>query len=585
MRRILHYLSRKQWLMIGLIVSLIIVQVWLDLKIPELITRITALVQTPVSLVSDIWQTGAIMMLAAFGSLVSAIVIGFLAARIGARFAQRLRSLLFNQVESFSMQEINRFSTASLITRSTNDITQVLMIIVMGVQVLIKAPIMAVWAISKIYDQGREWTLVTAIGVLVVFVLVGLLILFVMPKVRRMQILTDNITRVMRENLTGLKVVRAYNAVAYQTAKFEAANEELTDTQLFTTRSMSLMMPVMSTMMGGISVVIYWIGARMIDSAAAADKLPIFSNMVVFSNYAMQVIMSFMMLSMIFIMYPRASVSASRINEVLDTEAEILDGPYREPVPGHEGEIEFRDVGFKYPDASEYVLCEISFQAKPGETVAFIGSTGSGKSTLLNLIPRFFDASEGEVLVGGRNVKDYTHRGLLNQMGYVPQRAVLFSGSVASNIAYGDNGRADFEFDIEQALSVAQAKDFVDKMDGGVDAPIARGGTNVSGGQKQRLSIARAIARKPDIYLFDDTFSALDYQTDAKLRSELKRVTGDVTTLIVAQRIGTIMGADQIIVLDEGRIVGRGKHRELLRDCRVYQEIAASQLSEEELAA
>lgn len=584
MGKILRYLTNKQRLMISLIIGLITAQVWLDLKIPELISRITQLVQTPGSRVSDIWQIGAIMMLAAFGSLASAITIVYLAAQIGARFAQRLRSLLFNKVESLSMQEINRFSTASLITRSTNDITQVLMIIVMGVQLLIKAPIMAVWAISKIYDKGREWTLVTGVGVLIVFIMVGLLIIFVMPKFRRMQILTDNITRVMRENLTGLKVVRAYNAVAYQTDKFEAANHELTSTQLFTTRSMSIMMPLMSTMMGGISVVIYWIGAQMIDAAATAQKLPIFSNMVVFSNYAIQVIMSFMMLSMILIMYPRASVSATRINQVLDTEAEIIDGVEQKPLPGHEGTIEFKDVGFKYPDASEYVLCEINFTAERGETIAFIGSTGSGKSTLINLIPRFFDVTEGEVLVGGRNVKDYVHGDLLGQIGYVSQRAVLFSGTVASNIAFGETTRPDGSFDIEQALEVAQAKDFVDRMEGGIDAAISRGGTNISGGQKQRISIARAIARKPDIYIFDDTFSALDYRTDARLRAELNRVTDDVTTLIVAQRIGTIMGADKIIVLDEGRIVGQGTHQELLRDCQVYQEIAASQLSEEELS-
>jgi len=535
---------------------------------------------------SDIWRNGAYMLLCALGSLASAIAVGYLAARIAAAFSQRLRSLLFNKVESFSMEEINRFSTSSLITRSTNDITQVQMLIVMGLQLVIKAPITAVWAITKISGKGLEWSVVTGIAVLIIMAVVTLLMIFVMPKFKKMQTLTDNITRVTRENLMGLRVVRAYNAEDFQENKFEAANKELTDTQLFTTRAMTFMMPVMSIIMSGISLAIYWIGAYLIDAAGAMDRLTIFSDMVVFTSYAMQVIMSFMMLVMIFIMLPRASVSAKRINEVLDTHPQIKDGIKTEGTPGITGEIEFRNVGFRYPDAAEAVLENINFTAKKGETVAFIGSTGSGKSTLINLVPRFFDVTEGEVLIDGVNVKDYKLESLLNKVGYVPQRAVLFMGTVESNIAYGDNGSEGYSIDeVKRAVQIAQGTDFVEKMDGGYNANVAQGGTNISGGQKQRLAIARAVCRKPEIYIFDDSFSALDYKTDRVLRSALKQETAGVTSLIVAQRIGTIIDADQIIVLDEGRIVGKGTHKDLLRDCAVYKEIAMSQLSEEELAS
>jgi len=410
--------------------------------------------------------------------------------------------------------------------------------------------------------------------------------IFVMPKFKKMQTLTDNVTRVTRENLLGLRVVRAYNAEGYQEDKFEGANDELTGTQLFTNRAMAVMMPMMTVIMSGLPLVIYWIGAYLIDAAAAPDKLPIFSDMVVFSQYAMMVIMSFMMLVMMFVMLPRASVSAKRINEVLDTEPTILDGEATEGKPGMAGEVEFRNVSFKYPDAAEAVLEDISFTAKKGETVAFIGSTGSGKSTLINLVPRFFDATEGEILVDGVNVRDYQLEALYNKIGYVPQRAVLFKGTVESNVAYGDNGGEGFtEDEVQKAVQIAQGAEFVEKMEGGYGADIAQGGTNVSGGQKQRLAIARAVCRKPEIYIFDDSFSALDYKTDRVLRSVLKKETAGVTSLIVAQRIGTIMDADQIIVLDEGRVVGRGTHKELLSGCEVYREIAMSQLSEEELAA
>ena len=586
MLKIFKYLKPKEWLMAGISLGFIVAQVWLDLKLPEYMSQVTKLTQTPGSAMGDIWLNGGYMLLCALGSLAAAITVGYFAAKIGASFSQRLRSLLFNKVDSFSIEEINRFSTSSLITRSTNDITQVQMLVVMALQLIIKAPIMAVWAITKVAGKGFEWSLVTGAGVLIVLLMVVLLMIFVVPKFKKMQQLTDNITRVTRENLTGLRVVRAYNAEGYQEDKFDTANKELTGTQLFTNRAMAIMMPVMTVMMSGLSLAIYWIGAYLIDAAGATDKLTIFSNMVVFSQYSMQVIMAFMMLVMMFIMLPRASVSAKRINEVLDTEPRVLDGGETEGKPGVVGELEFRSVSFKYPDAAEPVLEDISFTAKRGETVAFIGSTGSGKSTLINLVPRFFDATDGEILIDGVNVRDYKQESLFNKIGYVPQKAVLFKGTVESNVAYGDNGGEDYGIDeVKKAVQIAQGSDFVEKMDGGYEASIAQGGTNVSGGQKQRLAIARAVCRKPEIYIFDDSFSALDYKTDRVLRSVLKKETAGVTSLIVAQRIGTIMDADQIIVLDEGKIVGKGTHKDLLRDCIVYKEIAMSQLSEEELVS
>lgn len=586
MLRIFKYLKPKEWLMAGASLVFIIVQIWLDLKLPDFMSEVTRLTQSPDSAMSDIWLNGGYMLLCALGSLVAAIIVGYFAAKIAAVFSQRLRSLLYNKVESFSMEEINRFSTSSLITRSTNDITQVQTLIVMGLQLIIKAPITAGWAITKIAGKGFEWSIVTGVGVLIVLIMVTFLMIFAMPKFKKMQILTDNITRVTRENLTGLRVVRAYNAEDYQESKFETANEELTNTQLFTNRAMAVMMPVMTVIMSGLSLAIYWIGAYLIDAAGAMDKLTIFSNMVVFSSYAMQVIMSFMMLVMIFIMLPRASVSAKRINEVLDTDPQILDGDRTAGEPGVVGEVEFRSVSFKYPDAAESVLDNISFTAKRGETVAFIGSTGSGKSTLINLVPRFFDVTKGEVLIDGVNVKDYKLESLLNKIGYVPQKAVLFKGTVSSNVGYGDNGMDDFaEDEVKWAVGIAQGAEFVEKMDGQYEALISQGGTNISGGQKQRLAIARAVCRRPEIYIFDDSFSALDYKTDRILRNVLKQQTAGVTSLIVAQRIGTIMDADQIIVLDEGKIVGKGTHKELLRNCAVYKEIAMSQLSEEELVS
>ena len=584
MLSILKRLKKAEWLQVFASLIFIVAQVWLDLKLPDYMSEITRLTQVPGSEMADIWAAGAKMLVCALGSLVSAVAVGFFAARIAASFSQRLRSLLFSKVDSFSMEEINRFSTDSLITRSTNDITQVQMLITMGLQMLIKAPIMVVWAITKIAGKGYEWTVATGVAVGIMVVVIGTIMMFIMPKFKKMQSLTDSLNRVTRENLTGLRVVRAYNAENYQEEKFEQANQELTATQLYTNRGMAIMMPMMTTLMSGLSLAIYWIGANLINAAQAMDRLTIFSNMVVFSSYAVQVIMSFMMLVMIFILLPRASVSAKRINEVLETKPVIIDGDKKEGEMGAQGTIEFKNVSFQYPGAADCVLENISFQAGKGETVAFIGSTGSGKSTLISLIPRFYDATEGEILVDGVNVKDYTQEALHNKIGYVPQKAVMFRGTVSSNVAFGDNGKKKpLPEEIKSAVRTAQGSEFVENMEHQYEAEIAQGGTNVSGGQKQRLAIARAVCRKPEIYIFDDSFSALDYKTDRVLRSALKKESQGATSLIVAQRIGTIMDADQIIVLDEGKIVGKGTHRELLQTCSVYREIAMSQLSQEEL--
>lgn len=584
MIKILKHLNKSEWLQVFASLIFIVAQVWLDLKLPDYMSEITRLTQVPGSEMIDIWAAGAKMLVCALGSLVSAVAVGFFAARIAASFSQRLRSLLFSKVDSFSMEEINRFSTDSLITRSTNDITQVQMLITMGLQMLIKAPIMVVWAITKIAGKGYEWTVATGVAVGIMVVVIGTIMMFIMPKFKKMQSLTDNLNRVTRENLTGLRVVRAYNAEYYQEEKFEQANQELTATQLYTNRGMAIMMPMMTTLMSGLSLVIYWIGANLINAAQAVDRLTIFSNMVVFSSYAVQVIMSFMMLVMIFILLPRATVSAKRINEVLETKPVIMDGDKKDGEVGVQGTIEFKHVSFQYPGAADYVLENISFQAGKGETVAFIGSTGSGKSTLISLIPRFYDATEGEILVDGVNVKDYTQEALHNKIGYVPQKAVMFRGTVSSNVAFGDNGKKKpLPEEIKSAVRTAQGSEFVENMEHQYEAEIAQGGTNVSGGQKQRLAIARAVCRKPEIYIFDDSFSALDYKTDRVLRTALKKESQGATSLIVAQRIGTIMDADQIIVLDEGKIVGKGTHRELLQTCSVYREIAMSQLSQEEL--
>lgn len=584
MLKIFRYLKKKEFSMIALSFLLIVGQVWLDLKLPDYMSEITKLVQTEGSKMADIWLAGGKMLLCALGSVIMSVAVGFLASRVAAGFSQRLRSMLFRKVSDFSMEEINGFSTPSLITRSTNDVMQIQMLIAMGLQVMIKGPVTAVWAICKILGKSWQWTASTAAAVAFLFILISIVLVFAMPKFKQIQTYTDNLNRVTRENLTGIRVVRAYNAEKYQEKKFEKANEDLTHNHLFTMRIMAIMMPGMSLIMNGLPLAIYWIGAYLINKAEMMNKIDLFSDMVVFSSYAIMVVMAFTMMIMIFIIAPRAAVSARRINEVLDTKPKIVSGKADGKNSTQTGEIEFRNVAFKYPDAAGYVLKDISFKAGKGETVAFIGSTGSGKSTLINLIPRFYDVTEGEVLVDGINVKEYDLEALYNKLGYVSQKTVMFSGTVSSNVAYGDNGRRSFsENDIKNAVKLAQGTEFVEKMEGQYTAAISQGGSNVSGGQKQRLSIARAIYRDPEIFIFDDSFSALDYKTDRILRTELKKAVGDKTMIIVAQRIGTIKNADRIIVLDEGTIAGIGTHKELLKNCEVYKQIALSQLSKEEL--
>ena len=550
---------------------------------PDYMQQITVLVQTEGSKMKDILINGGYMLLCAFGSLLSSIFVGYLAANISATFSLKTRKKLFTKVESLPMQEVKKFQTSSLITRTTNDITQVEMLIAMGLQLLIKAPITAIWAITKILNKSVEWSIITAIAVAILLTVIICLMLIVMPRFKIVQKLTDKLNNVTRENLTGIRVVRAFNAEDYQEEKFNKVNNDLTSLQLFNQKCFSIMSPVMYLVMYFLTLSIYFVGATLIKDAMLADKLTLFGNMVVFSSYAMQIIMAFLMLAMIFMMLPRAQVSAKRINEVLDTEISIKDGNISSNKTKLKGCVEFKNVSFKYPDAEEYLLKDISFKANKGETVAFIGSTGSGKSTLINLIPRFYDVTDGEVLVDGINVKNYKEEFLHNKIAYVPQKAVMFDGTVSSNVSYGDNGKEISDKKIKEAIRVAQAEEFVLKMDDKYNTHIASGGTNVSGGQKQRLSIARAIAREPEIYIFDDSFSALDYKTDSVLRHELKKYTKDATSIIVAQRIGTIMNADTIIVLDNGEVAGMGTHKELLKNCEVYKEIALSQLSKEEL--
>ena len=565
--------------------AFVVVQVWLSLTMPDYMREITMLIQTPGSEMPEILSAGGMMLACALGSLAASVVTAVCAARIGTSFSANVRRLLFAKVQAFSMEEIGHFSTASLITRSTNDVTQVQMLIVLGLQMLIMAPIMAVWAICKIADKQWEWTMSTAaaVGVLLIVVLVALVL--ALPKFRKLQQLTDDLNRVTRENLTGLRVVRAYNAEDYQEHKFDLANDNLTRTQLFAQRTLAFLMPSIQLIMSGLSLAIYWIGAVLIDAANMVGKVSLFSDMMVFSQYAIQVVMSFMMLVMIFMLLPRAQVAAKRINEVLATEPAIHDGTRTEGAEGHAGEVVFKNVSFRYPDAEDSVIENISFTAKRGETIAFIGATGCGKSTVVNLIPRFYDASEGEVLVDGVNVREYTQQALRNKIGYVSQKAILFAGSVRDNINFGDNGRGPISGEmVKQAIATAQATEFIEQMEDGYDGRVSQGGDNFSGGQKQRLSIARAVARQPEIFIFDDSFSALDYKTDRTLRATLDRECGDATRFIVAQRIGTIRDADKIIVLDEGRIAGMGTHDELIKTCEVYQQIALSQLSKEELA-
>lgn len=585
MIKIFKNLKAKEWVLFSISLVFIVSQVWLDLKLPDYMSEITQLVQTPGSEMHDILVAGGYMLLCAIGSLATSFVTAAIAAKIAANFSARLRSGLFNKVQSFSMEEINNFSTASLVTRTTNDVNQVQMFIVMGLQMLIKAPIMAVWALMKIMDKSWEWTLSTGIAVLVLLIIVAICVTIALPKYRKIQQLTDNLNRIARENISGLRVIRAYNAERYQEEKFATANMELTNNNLYTNSVLASLMPSISLIMSSLTLAIYWVGAILINNADLPSRMGLFSDMIVFSSYAVQVVMAFMMLVMVFILLPRATVAAKRINEVFDTKPLINNGTLENSPVGISGEIEFKNVSFKYSDSDDYVLEDISFKAKRGETIAIIGATGCGKSTLVNLIPRFYDATEGEILVNGVNVKDYDQQALRNKLGYVSQKAVLFEGTVNSNVAFGDNGKtqADIHHVID-AVNIAQASEFVEEMEGSYEAHIAQGGTNLSGGQKQRLSIARAIARRPEVLIFDDSFSALDYKTDRKLRSVLKKETLGTTLLIVAQRIGTIKDADKIIVLEEGRIVGMGSHEELISNCEVYQEIAYSQLSKEELA-
>ncbi len=578
---ILKHLKAKEWALIVACTAFIVLQVWIDLEIPDYMYEITKLLQTG-GTVEQVMGEGWPMLGLALTSLGTALIIGYIAAYVATSLAKRVRSLQFQKVQSFSANEINKFSTASLITRATNDVTQVQMAVAIGLQVIVKAPIMAGWAIIKISGKSWQWTSATAVAIIVMLTLIGILMYFVIPRFKKIQWLTDDVNRNMRENLKGIRVIRAYNAEKYQEKKFEKANEDLTANNLFTGRAMSLLMPVMTSVIGLLSLSIYWIGAYLIDAATGIPaQVALFSDMIVYLAYAMQVVMGFMMLVIVFFILPRAMVSARRIDEIIDTEPSIKDGNI-DARPGN-GEIVFDKVSFRYPGAADYVLRDISFKADKGETIAFIGSTGSGKSTIVNLLLRSYDVTDGKVLVDGVDVRDYTQEALHQKMGYVPQKATLFSGTVFSNVAYGDMSSERTEADVKMAVAIAQGAEFVEAMDGGYNASIAQGGTNISGGQKQRLSIARAVCRRPEIYIFDDSFSALDYRTDRCLRSALKKETADVTSVIVAQRVGTILDADKIVVLDNGSVAGIGKHRELLDTCPVYREIVESQLTEEDM--
>lgn len=579
MIKLIKNFEKKDYTLVLLIVILIVVQVWLDLKMPDYMSEITKLVKTEGSNMSDILYNGGFMLLCSLGSLTSTIISGYFLALLSSRFSSNIRKKLFYKVESLSLNEIKKFETSSLITRTTNDISQVEMLIGMGLQLLIKAPITAVWAICKIVNKSFAWTLATSISVIIMLTVVTILTIIVIPKFKIVQKLIDKLNKVARENITGIRVIRAFNAEKYTKDKYEDVNTKLTNQQLFNQKAFAVMSPMMYLVMNMLALAIYIIGANLIMNANLSDKLTLFGDMIVFSSYSMQIIMSFLMLAMIFTVLPRAEVSANRINEVLDTESSIIDGTF-DGKTETKGTVEFCNVSFKYPDAKEYILENISFKANKGETVAFIGSTGSGKSTLINLVPRFYDVTEGEVLVDGKNVKDYKLEKLYNKLGYVSQKAVIFNGSVKYNVAFGENGKKK---DVKNAIKIAKAEDFVLNMDDKYDSLLSQGGTNISGGQKQRISIARAIARDPEIYIFDDSFSALDYKTDLELRKALRKNVKDATCLIVAQRIGTIMHANKIVVLDEGKCVGIGTHEELLKNCPVYKEIALSQISEEEL--
>ena len=575
-------LKFKDYISLLLAIILIVVQVFLELKMPDYMSEVTRLTQTPGSNMNDILVNGAYMLLCAFLTLITMIITSYFTASVAASFSRNTRKALFDKVESLSVAEVKKFKVSSLITRTTNDITQLQMLFAMGTIFVIKSPVTAVWAVLKIMGKSSEWSIATGVGVVILLITIFFITLRVFPKFKIIQKLTDSMNGITRENITGIRVVRAFNAEKYQENKFKDVNDELTNTNITIQKTFALLNPMINLIMHGLTLAIYIIGAILISKAMLTDKLTIFSNMVVFTSYGIQVIMSFLFLAMMVMIFPRANVSAERINEVLETDITVKEG---NKIKGTEvGTIKFNNVSFKYPDGEEDMLTDVSFEVKKGETVAFIGSTGSGKTTLVNLIPRFYDVTDGEVIVDGVNVKEYKDEALHNIIGYVPQKAVMFADTINFNVAYGENGKGKISKDkIKEAVKIAQAKEFVEKMDGDYNAHIAQGGTNVSGGQKQRLSIARAIARDPEIYIFDDTFSALDYKTDSTLRKELKKYTKDATVLIVAQRIGTIMNANKIIVLDDGKCVGMGTHKELLKNCEVYKQIALSQLSEEEL--
>lgn len=578
MVKIFRYLNKKEWTLIVFSLGLVVCQVWLDLKLPDFMNEITTLVETKGSQMSEIITQGGYMLLCAVGSLATSFIVGYISAKVAAEFSMRIREMIYDKTVSFSMEELSKFSTASLVTRSTNDITQIQTLIAMGLQAVVKAPILAVWAVAKIAGKNFTFTIATGCAVVFLLVIVSFMLFFSIPKSKKVQVLTDDLNRIVREHLTGIRVVRAYNAEEYQGKKFEKANTEVTNANTFVNRLTALMSPTMTFIMSMLTLSIYWLGAGLINHSAMSGKLPLFSDMVVFSSYAMQVIMAFMMLTMAFIMLPRASVAAKRIMEVLNAPVTIIDGTVTDS--SADGRIEFKNVSFGYPDAEENVLSHITFIVEQGETVAVIGATGSGKSTLINLIPRFYDTTEGEVLVDGIDVRDYVQSALRNKIGYISQKAVMFSGTVSSNVSFGDNG-SDRGGDVERSIETAQAMDFVKET--GIDGHVSQGGSNLSGGQKQRLSIARAICRDPEILIFDDSFSALDYATDRALRDALSERAAKATKVIVAQRISTIRDADMILVLEDGAVVGQGTHDELMKTCDVYKEIALSQLSKEEL--